>query len=120
LVAAALGDLRQAERLLRTASVLFEETEDGPGARGTLNNLGFVLLDAGDEAGARQALEQSWRDMPEVPVFQLQLSWGLVAMAGLERRNGREGPAERRLAEARRRFTEIGDERDLEYLSSRS
>jgi hypothetical protein len=54
LVAAAAGDLGQADRPLREAFLLFEEAEDGPGRWGALADLGQVLFDAGEHQRARR------------------------------------------------------------------
>jgi tetratricopeptide (TPR) repeat protein len=117
LVAAAAGDLRRADRLLRTATVLFEESDDGPGARGARHNLGMVLLAAGDRSGAREALSRSWSDRPDILVYERPMAWALVALAGLERDRGDDRAAALHLREAKRRFTALGDVHGLAHVS---
>jgi tetratricopeptide (TPR) repeat protein len=119
LVAAAAGDLQQADRLLRTATVLFEETDDGPGMCGVRHNLGMVLLDAGDHSGATEALSRSWSGRPDAPVFRRPMAWALVALAGLARDRGDDRAAAEHLHEARRLFSAVGDVHGVEHLSDR-
>jgi len=117
LVAAAAGDLQHADRLLRTATVLFQETDDGPGTRGARHNLGMVLLDAGDHTGASEALSHSWSDHPDILVFERPMGWALVTLAALAREHGDDRAAARRLREARRLFCALGDVHGVEHLS---
>ena len=99
LVAAAEGDLEKADRLLREAMLLFDETEDGPGRWGTLLDLGFVLLDAGEHERARRVLRQ-WQNLPPAWTFRPR-AWALLSLAALERHYGDDAAAARCLDEAR-------------------
>ena len=117
LVAAAAGDLEQADRLLREALLLFDEMEDGPGRWGALLDLGLVLLDAGDDDRARRVLRQ-WRELPLVPWAFRSRAWSLLALAALEQRSGDEIAAGRCLDEARRHFVALADAPGLAYLAS--
>jgi tetratricopeptide (TPR) repeat protein len=116
LVAAAEGDLQHADRLLRTATVLFQETDDGPGMCGARHNLGMVLLDAGDHAGASEALSRSWSDRPDALIFDRPMAWALVALAALAREHGDDRAAARHLREARHLFCALGDVHGVEHL----
>jgi hypothetical protein len=117
LVAAAAGDLEQADRLLREALLLFDEMEDGPGRWGALLDLGLVLLEAGDDDRARRVLRE-WRELPLVPWAFRSRAWSLLALAALEQRSGDEIAAGRCLDEARRLFVVLADAPGLAYLAS--
>ena len=86
LVAAADDDPEKADRLLREALLLFEETEDGPGRWGALLDLGLVLLDAGDDERARRVLRE-WQGPPPAWTFRPR-AWALLSLAAAERRCG--------------------------------
>ena len=117
LVAAAAGDLGQADRLLREAFLLFEEMEDGPGRWGALLDLGLVLLDAGEHHRARRVLRQ-WRELPVIVWGFRPRAWTMLNLAALERRAGDQTTAADCLNEARRRFVALADAPGLSYLTS--
>jgi tetratricopeptide (TPR) repeat protein len=116
LVAAAMGDLGKADRLLREAFLLFEEMEDGPGRWGALLDLGLVLLDAGERDRARRVLRH-WRELPLIPWSFRPRAWTLLTLAELERGAGDQARAEDCMDEARRRFIALGDTAGLAFLA---